>query len=529
MARPASFVAVLVTLSFWLALDAHAASYKWTGMRNPCKVSAEDGLNEKQLSRKIGTFITLANEDEWAHAIFNVNNRFPNSRPWVTWAVGDLKDATPLPDDVHEAYLAHMDLLGVEVFLEVWPSGKDVNALIDTYLTKYKHHPSVVGFGVDLEYAKRVDDATAKAWDERIKSHNPRYRLFLKHWELGYMPKTYRGDPKLGPIFINMSSEASIDALNREFVEWAAHFAPAAVAFQIGYPTEEDGMDGTAKTGWWKLNDPIKDWGDSLIAGIQHPTQEVGLLWVTARSGKTYNAKWDITKGAKLPPALAVDASIAPPAVPLPPNLIPLFDGKSLDGWVQVPPDSWTVKNGILASLGTGRGMIYTKQSFGRYRVIFDVRHNTGKPDHRAGVLVFCTPPADGDKPLDALAGIQFQVPNGGHWDYRKGHNNAGKEFFARLVNPKFDERQWSRVEILVDPATGTARMAVSQPVAGGGGGAGAAVEVLRFKDPAAGRKGPFALQMHNKGLFDEFANIAVEVDPPTDDLVTTTPGPAQK
>src|SRR5688500_1037541 len=132
-------------------------------MRNPCKVSAEDGVNEKQLSRKIGKFITLANEDEWAHAIFNVNNRFPNSRPWVTWAVGDLKDATPLPDDVHEAYLAHMDLLGVEVFLEVWPSGKDVNALIDMYLTKYKHHPSVVGFGVDLEYAKRVDDATAKA------------------------------------------------------------------------------------------------------------------------------------------------------------------------------------------------------------------------------------------------------------------------------------------------------------------------------------------------------------------------------
>src|SRR5688572_12122483 len=230
----------LVTLANSYAL---AATYKWTGMRAPCKVSAEDGLNEKQLGRKIGKFLTLGNKDEWGHVIFNVNNRFPGSRPWVTWAVGELKGAEQLPDDVHEAYLTHMDLLGVDVFLEVWPSGKDVLQLIDTYLAKYKHHPSVAGFGVDLEYATRVDDATAKAWDDRIKSHDPRYRLFLKHWELGYMPKTYRGDPKLGPIFINMRSEASIDALNKEFVEWAAHFAPAAVAFQIGYPTEEDGMD----------------------------------------------------------------------------------------------------------------------------------------------------------------------------------------------------------------------------------------------------------------------------------------------
>jgi hypothetical protein len=48
------------------------------------------------------------------------------------------------------------------------------------------------------------------------------------------------------------------------------------------------------------------------------------------------------------------------------------------------------------------------------------------------------------------------------------------------------------------------------------------AVEVLNFKDPTAGQKGPFALQMHNKGLFDEFANIAIEVDPAINDLITT-------
>jgi hypothetical protein len=205
-----------------------------------------------------------------------------------------------------------------------------------------------------------------------------------------------------------------------------------------------------------------------------------------------------------------------PPAAPLPPGLIRIFDGKTLDGWTQVPADSWTLKDGILASLGAGRGVIYTNAQYDRYRVVFDVRHVSGKPDHRAAVLVFCAAPADGEKPADALAGIQFQVPNGGSWDYRKGKNNNGKEFFTRLVNPKFDEHQWSRVEILVDPATGTARMAVAQPPGA------RAVEVLTFKDPAAGRKGPFALQMHNKGLFDEFANIAIELNPANDRLITT-------
>ena len=517
-----SFVATAVTFITLVNTSALAATYKWTGMRAPCKVSAEDGLNEKQLGRKIGKFLTLGNKDEWGHVIFNVNNRFPGSRPWVTWAVGELKDADQLPDDVHEAYLTHMDLLGVDVYLEVWPSGKDVLQLIDTCLSKYKHHPSVAGFGVDLEFHRaRVDDATAKAWDERIKGHGANYRLFLKHWDVRHMPPNYRGAAggRAGPIFINMSSEASIEALNKEFAEWAGHFAPAAVAFQIGYPTEEDGMDGKGTSGWWRMEDPIKEWGESLLAGIKTTNQEIGLLWCCAKSGKTYNAKWDLTKRAKLPPLLRVDASIPAPAAPLHRGLKPIFDGRSTDGWVQVPADSWVVKNGMLASVGAARGVIYTKESYGgRYRVIFDVRHHAGKPDHRAGVLVFCTPPVEGEKPADTLNGIQFQVPNGGHWDYRKGKNNAGKDFFTRLVNPKFDERQWSRVEILVDPATGVARMAVAQPVGS------PAVEVLNFKDAAAGRAGPFALQMHNKGLFDEFANIAIEVDPVRNDLITTKP-----
>ena len=215
-------------------------------------------------------------------------------------------------------------------------------------------------------------------------------------------------------------------------------------------------------------------------------------------------------------PAASGANDVSPPTAPLPAGMTKIFDGKTLDGWTQVPPDSWTVKNGAIASLGVARGVIYTNREFGSYRVIFDVRHVSGQPDHQPGVLVFCTMPPAGEKGLDALGGIQFQVPNGGHWDYRKGHNNAGTEEFTGLPHAKFDAHQWSRVEIVIDALAGVARMAVAQPVGS------KAVAVLDFKEPKAAQKGPFALQMHNKELFDEYANIAVEEDPKNMELITT-------
>ena len=194
---------------------------------------------------------------------------------------------------------------------------------------------------------------------------------------------------------------------------------------------------------------------------------------------------------------------------------VTLFNAKSLDGWIQIPPDSWTATNGVLASLGVGRGVIYTTNDYTHYRLMFTIRHVSGNKDHQACVLIFCTRPADGEKPLDALGGIQFQVPNGGHWDYRKGHNNGGSGEFTSVPHPKFDPHQWSRVEILVDATKGVARMAVAQPVGS------KAVEVLDFKVPEAGKTGPIAWQMHNKGLFDEYKDVAIEVDPKDDELIT--------
>jgi hypothetical protein len=47
------------------------------------------------------------------------------------------------------------------------------------------------------------------------------------------------------------------------------------------------------------------------------------------------------------------------------------------------------------------------------------------------------------------------------------------------------------------------------------------AVEVLDFTDPAAGKSGPIAWQMHNAGLFDEYKDVTIDVDPKYDGLIT--------
>ena len=83
------------------------------------------------------------------------------------------------------------------------------------------------------------------------------------------------------------------------------------------------------------------------------------------------------------------------------------------------------------------------------------------------------------------------------------------------MTKTHFDPHEWSRVEILADASKGTARMAVAQPPGS------KAVEVLDFKDATAGKLGPIAWQMHNAGLFDEYKEVTLELDPKDNDLIT--------
>jgi len=215
--------------------------------------------------------------------------RFDGAVPETIWIVSRLhgdgtelnfpaQPASPLitaaQDDHNQAALELFDRHGFRVWLQVEPGHAPVEELIHLVLERYGSHPSVVGFGIDVEWyqstarpeGKPVTDAEAAAWLAAIRSHDPSYRLFLKHWEATKLPPTLRD----GLLFIDDSQILpSLDAMVAEFAEWGRSFAPAPVAFQFGYPSDRP---------WWRqLADPPRDIGQAILAAVPNAA---GLYWV---------------------------------------------------------------------------------------------------------------------------------------------------------------------------------------------------------------------------------------------------------
>ena len=179
----------------------------------------------------------------------------------------------------HEQMLTYFDAHGITVYLQVEPGMASIDTLIDLVLNQYKHHPCVIGFGVDVEWfmvdstvpneTVPVTDSLAKQWEQNIKTHNPAYKLFLKHWEHTIMPPYYRG--KI--VFINDSQGfSSLNDMTSEFSGWANYFAPGPVMFQVGYYADYN---------WWKnLANPPKAIGEAIAQKITTDGQAVGIIWV---------------------------------------------------------------------------------------------------------------------------------------------------------------------------------------------------------------------------------------------------------
>jgi hypothetical protein len=149
-----------------------------------------------------------------------------------------------------------------------------VEELIEIILSAYKHHPSVVGFGIDVEWYKStggpegqpITDEEAERWVDAIQTHNPNYQLFLKHWDENWMPPTVRD----GIMFVNDSQQfESFDQLVDEFTAWGVKFSPSPVGFQFGYPADRP---------WWQeLQDPPKEIGQAILDNVPNTK---GLFWV---------------------------------------------------------------------------------------------------------------------------------------------------------------------------------------------------------------------------------------------------------
>jgi peptidoglycan/xylan/chitin deacetylase (PgdA/CDA1 family) len=228
----------------------------------------------------------------WARVGKEMSAKFPGSTPEAIWIVGRHTDrgielpfaigevGDPLitgkddPKDRTEKALTLFDELGFRIWLQVEPRFASVDKLLHLVLKKYGHHRSVIGVGIDVEWYKSTDpdagepvsDELANQWLGIARSYNPKFRLFLKHWLVEKMPPTARD----GILFVDDSQILpSLDAMVDEFAVWAKAFAPAPVAYQIGYPSDRP---------WWsKLKDPPKEIGERIINVA--PNTE-GIYWV---------------------------------------------------------------------------------------------------------------------------------------------------------------------------------------------------------------------------------------------------------
>jgi hypothetical protein len=233
----------------------------------------------------------------WTKALNTMAEYFPGSTPVGVWIVGRLHGASkgmnaefPRPSggvdygplftfaeaDKHEPLLNQFDATGIKVFLQIEPGFADVEKGIDLVLNQYKHHPSVIGFGIDVEWFQNartdnpnavVTDALARAWETKVKAHNAKYRLFVKHFRKEDLPPTYRGDL----VFVDDSQQfETLDRFLLEFKEFADFFYPNTVMYQVGYRADKV---------WWKeIAAPIPKTLGALLA--VRTRQDCGIVWV---------------------------------------------------------------------------------------------------------------------------------------------------------------------------------------------------------------------------------------------------------
>jgi hypothetical protein len=209
--------------------------------------------------------------------LFNGTNsgqgfNFPN--PGGSWDTTIKFNAT----DQNEAYLSYFDAQGIRVYLQVEPGFSPMDQLFDIMYRRYWQHPSVVGFGVDVEWYRsscdgcnnvKVTDALAQAWEAKVKALNPNYRLFLKHYDRYNLPPTYRGNI----IFVDDSEQnGSLSGFKTEMKSFSDYFYPNPVMYQIGYPSD--------KSWWGVMPKPIPQTLGNILSVQTKPGQDMGVIWV---------------------------------------------------------------------------------------------------------------------------------------------------------------------------------------------------------------------------------------------------------
>jgi hypothetical protein len=152
-------------------------------------------------------------------------------------------------------------------------------------------------------------------------------------------------------------------------------------------------------------------------------------------------------------------ADTAPPS-----DAIVLFDGKSLDQWVNTrdkAPASWTVANGVM-TVAKGAGNIETKKSFKNYQLHLEWRvpanvTGSGQGRGNSGVFLASTGPADFGYELQILDSYKNET-------YVNGQAGSLYKQFAPLVNASKKPGEWQTYDIVWTAPTFAADGKVRSP-----------------------------------------------------------------
>jgi 3D (Asp-Asp-Asp) domain-containing protein len=248
------------------------------------------------------------NTNYWINVAQKMSQQFPGSKPGGILVIGYIEGANsatktvlPFPKpsgtypnvnfssiDTIEPLLTAYDKAGLKVYLQVESADADVPMLMDLIMKRYKHHSSVIGFGVDVEwyhqskypgFGKPLTDNEVTKWSSQVKTYNPNYGLTLTHWDATYLSNA-RPD---NVLFLTDSEHiGSIEAAIGNYTSWVDHFAPSQVGFHLGYPSD---------ISWWGgLTDPASSIINPVIEA--RPNANIGgVYWVHFSATKAFPIK----------------------------------------------------------------------------------------------------------------------------------------------------------------------------------------------------------------------------------------------
>jgi hypothetical protein len=234
-------------------------------------------------------------KEYWLKVGNEMTAKFRHARPAGIWIVGLYQDngtvalGFPSPGgnydkitfaatDQNEEYLSYFDENNLKVWLQVEPGSADIDTLIHLVMERYGQHPSVIGFGIDIEWYKadiydegaHVSNEEAEHWENVLHEMDSAWSLFIKHYNTRWMPPDYRGNI----FFVDDSQDFNWDSnhlqlMVDEYQNWGATFSPNASGFQFGYPADRN---------WWSAyNDPPQTIGQALLDNIPECK---GIFWV---------------------------------------------------------------------------------------------------------------------------------------------------------------------------------------------------------------------------------------------------------